>query len=75
MSRPKRGYYTATYRLITRTPNELEPNEITRRFFQMLEQTIRREPAFWLWSHNRWKRTKEEFDKRYVVVNGKVVER
>ena len=75
MSRPKRGYYTATYKLITRTPNALEPDGITRRFFQMLEQTIRREPAYYLWSHNRWKRTKEEFDCRFQVVNGKVTER
>ena len=75
MSRPKRGYYTATYKLITRTPNALEPDGITRRFFQMLEQTIRREPAYYLWSHNRWKRTKEEFDRRFQVVNGKVTER
>ena len=75
MSRPKRGYYTATYKLITRTSNTLEPDGITRRFFQMLEQTIRREPAYYLWSHNRWKRTKEEFDRRFQVVNGKVTER
>ena len=75
MSRPKRGYYTATYKLITRTPNALEPDGITRRFFQMLEQTIRREPTYYLWSHNRWKRTKEEFDRRFQVVNGKVIER
>lgn len=75
MSRPKRGYYTATYKLITRTPNALEPDGITRRFFQMLEQTIRREPVYYLWSHNRWKRTKEEFDRRFQVVNGKVTER
>ena len=75
MSRPKRGYYTATYKHITRTPNALEPDGITRRFFQMLEQTIRREPAYYLWSHNRWKRTKEEFDRRFQVVNGKVIER
>lgn len=75
MSRPKRGYYTATYHLITRTPAELPPNEITRRFFRLLEQTISREPAYYLWSHNRWKRTKEEFDRKYEVVNGKVVPR
>lgn len=75
MSRPKRGYYTATYKLITREPNTLPPDDITRRFFRMLEETIRREPAYYLWSHNRWKRTKEEFDRRFQVVNGKVVER
>ena len=75
MSRPKRGYYTATYKLITRTPNDLPDDDITRRFFLMLEETIRREPAYYLWSHNRWKRTKEEFDRRFAVVNGKVVEK
>ena len=73
MSRPKRGYYTATYKLITRNPNSLPDHEITRRFFQMLEEPIRRNPPYYLWTHNRWKRTKEEFDKRYEVVKGKVV--
>ncbi len=34
MSRPKRGYYTATYKLITRNPNSLPEHEITRRFLQ-----------------------------------------
>lgn len=75
MSRPKRGYYTATYKLITREPNTLPADDITRRFFCLLEETIRQEPAFYLWSHNRWKRTKEEFDHRFQVINGKVVER
>ena len=75
MSRPKRGYYTATYKLITRDPNTLPADDITRRFFCLLEETIRQEPAFYQWSHNRWKRTKEEFDCRFQVINGKVVER
>lgn len=75
MSRPKRGYYTATYKLITREPNTLPADDITRRFFCLLEETIRQEPAFYLWSHNRWKRTKEEFDRRFQVINRKVVER
>lgn len=75
MSRPKRGYYTATYKLITREPNSLPADDITRRFFCLLEETIRQKPVFYLWSHNRWKRTKEEFDRRFQVINGKVVER
>ena len=73
MERPQRGKYIVTFRLITRTPNELEPNAITRQFFTMLEDTIRREPRYYLWSHNRWKRTHEEFDRRFQVINGKVV--
>jgi KDO2-lipid IV(A) lauroyltransferase len=39
----------------------------------MLEETIRHEPAYYLWSHNRWKRTHEEFNRRFEIVNGKVV--
>ena len=73
MSRPKRGYYNVDVRLITRNPNELPEHELTRRFFAMLEQTIRRQPAFYLWTHKRWKRTHEEFDKYYTIENGKVV--
>ncbi|KXB84083.1 lipid A biosynthesis (KDO)2-(lauroyl)-lipid IVA acyltransferase [Prevotella sp. DNF00663] len=64
MSRPRRGYYTCTYHLITKMPNELPEYEITRRFFELLEQTIRRNPEYYLWSHNRWKRTHEEYNKR-----------
>ncbi|MBR6980272.1 MAG: lysophospholipid acyltransferase family protein [Prevotella sp.] len=73
MSRPKRGYYIADFKLITRTPNEMEENAITRRFFELLEENIRRDPRFYLWTHNRWKRTREEFDRRFKVVNGKVI--
>lgn len=73
LTRPRRGYYSLTYRLITKEPNSLPEFEITRRFFHMLEQTIRREPAYYLWSHNRWKRTHEEFNRRFEIVNGKVV--
>ena len=57
----------------TRNPNSLPEHEITRRFFQLLEETIRKNPPYYLWTHNRWKRTREEFDKRYEVVKGKVV--
>ena len=75
IQRPKRGKYIAHFQLITRTPNELEENAITKKFFELLEQTIRRDPRYYLWSHNRWKRTHEEFDRDYMVVNGKVLPR
>jgi KDO2-lipid IV(A) lauroyltransferase len=35
--------------------------EITDRYAQLLEEQIREEPELWLWTHNRWKRTKEEW--------------
>lgn len=49
--------------------------EITDIYYQMFEKTIRRAPAYWLWSHDRWKRTREEFNERFEVVNGKVREK
>lgn len=75
MSRPRRGYYSCTFKLITKTPAQMPEFEITKQFFRLLEADIRREPSYYLWSHNRWKRTHEEFDRRYKVENGKVVSR
>ena len=73
MSRPKRGYYTATIQLIARHAGDVAEHELTRRFFALLEQTIRRHPEYYLWTHNRWKRTHEEFDRKYKIENGKVL--
>ena len=73
MSRPRRGYYTCTFRKITDNIQSLPENEVTTRFFQLLEETIQRHPAFYLWTHNRWKRTKEEFDRVYNLVNGRTI--
>ena len=67
MARPRRGYYTATFRLITDNAANVAENELTTKFFQMLEQTIQREPAYYLWTHNRWKRTHEEYNRRYGI--------
>ena len=75
MERPRRGYYTCTFKMLSPHAAQEEEFAITRRFFQMLETTIRRQPAFYLWTHNRWKRTHEEFDRRYEVVNGKILQR
>ena len=75
VQRVGRGHYEAEFKLITRQPKELKEYESVDIYFQMLEQTIRRQPELWLWSHNRWKRTREEFDRRFQVVDGKVVPR
>ena len=75
LSRPKRGYYVAEFKLITRMPEHLKEFEATDIYHQMLEANIRRQPELWLWSHNRWKRTREEFNERFQVIGGKVVPR
>lgn len=73
VERPERGKYIYTFKFMTDKPGEMPEFEITKKFFVMLEQTIRREPRFYLWSHNRWKRTREEFDKEFKIENGHVV--
>ena len=75
MERPERGHYICTFHLMTKNPAALPEFEITRDYFRRLEQTIRRDPRFYLWSHDRWKRTHEEFDREYKVENGHVVKR
>jgi len=59
MERPQRGRYVCTAHLITEHPEQMEEHELTRRYFQLLEQTVRRAPQYYLWSHKRWKRQRE----------------
>ena len=73
MERPRRGQYVCTFRLIAAEAAREEEFAITRRFFEMLEQSIRRQPAFYLWTHNRWKRGREEFNLKYDVIDGKII--
>ena len=73
VSRIRRGYYEAEFKLITLDPKSLPEYEITTRYFQMLERSIIRQPELWLWSHNRWKRGREEFNAKFEIINGKVV--
>ena len=68
-----RGRYECELQVITRDPSTMGEFELTDEFFRRFEQTINRAPQYWLWSHNRWKRTREEFDRRFKVVNGRVV--
>ena len=70
--RIKRGYYEAEFKLITREPKKMKEFEITDIYFHMLEETIQQDPAPWLWTHNRWKRTHEEFNIRFDPATGRV---
>lgn len=55
MERLGRGRYRITTRYIADDAASLPEGEATRRYAQMLETTIRRDPSIWLWSHKRWK--------------------
>ena len=71
--RLRRGYYEAEFKLITREPQQMPEFKLTDIYYQMLEASIQRAPEFWLWSHNRWSRTHEEFNERFEVIDGKVI--
>ena len=64
LTKTRRGYCEAEFNLMTEAPIETVEGEITDMFAHELEQTIRREPAYWLWSHKRWKFTKKECEQK-----------
>ena len=72
ITRPRRGYYEAEIKLIARDPRQTKDYELTDAYFRMLEASIRRAPQYWLWTHNRWKRSHEEFNIRYDEQTGRV---
>jgi KDO2-lipid IV(A) lauroyltransferase len=50
-----RGYYEVNCLLLCQEPKTTAGHEITDLLYDFLNTTIQREPAFWLWSHRRWK--------------------
>ena len=73
--RIKRGYYECNFRLIEPDSGKMTDFKLTELYMRELEATIKREPALWLWTHDRWSRTKEEFDIRFYEKNGKIFEK
>jgi KDO2-lipid IV(A) lauroyltransferase len=51
----KRGHYECTFVPLVDEPKKAAPYEITEAHVRYLEKVIREEPAYWLWSHKRWK--------------------
>ncbi len=52
----KRGFYEVNFKLISESPKNLNWGDITIKHTKLLEKTIIKNPAYWLWSHNRWKK-------------------
>jgi len=59
ITKVSRGYYSVTFHVVTNDPAQEEPGQITYKHTKMLEQNIRREPRYWLWTHRRWKRKRQ----------------
>jgi KDO2-lipid IV(A) lauroyltransferase len=55
MKRVERGHYQMTFIPICRNAAESTPEDIMRKYFDLLEEEINETPYNWLWSHKRWK--------------------
>ncbi len=71
---PRRGYYNLRIvPLVEGDGHDLPDFEITESYFRALEKNIQRQPEYWLWSHNRWKRTREVWEKMLDPATGKII--
>ena len=59
LHKTRRGYCEVSFDLITEFPKETAEGEITEQFARLVEDTIRKKPEYWFWSHKRWKHTRE----------------
>ena len=55
----KNNIYKISFEVLTENPNENTPGEITKKYFKLLEKQIKLQPERWLWSHRRWRHTKQ----------------
>jgi KDO2-lipid IV(A) lauroyltransferase len=59
MRKLQRGRYAVEFKLLTATPQQTPEFFLTEQYTRMMEQSILRNPAYWLWTHKRWKYKRE----------------
>lgn len=55
MKRVERGRYEMTLITIAEDASKYSPEEIMRKYYDLLQEEINETPYNWLWTHNRWK--------------------
>ena len=55
----KRGYYEATFEILSEDAKSVPNYEITDQFLKLVEEQILEAPEFYLWTHKRWKHRKD----------------
>lgn len=55
MTRVKKGQYEWTLIPICEDASKTTPEELLRKYYDLLQEEIMEMPANWLWSHKRWK--------------------
>lgn len=51
----KRGFYEASFEILSEDAENVPNYEITDQFFKLVEQQIYEAPEYYLWTHKRWK--------------------
>ena len=64
MERVKRGYYRLHIEKFADDAAALPEFEATNIYYKLLTDNIRETPELWLWTHKRWKRTREGYARR-----------
>jgi Kdo2-lipid IVA lauroyltransferase/acyltransferase len=55
INKEKRGYYSFEFFETFDQPSQTAHGEITEKVTRMLEEDIKANPQYWLWTHRRWK--------------------
>ncbi|MBK8847365.1 MAG: lysophospholipid acyltransferase family protein [Bacteroidetes bacterium] len=55
-----RSQYEVTYELLAEDAQDFAEDELTQMHLTALEKDIQAQPAFWLWTHKRWKRANQK---------------
>ncbi|MBW6534414.1 MAG: lysophospholipid acyltransferase family protein [Mariniphaga sp.] len=56
----KRGYYETSFEVLFENAKEYSETEVMMAYVQKMEETIYIQPAYYLWSHKRWKHKRSE---------------
>jgi KDO2-lipid IV(A) lauroyltransferase len=59
MRRTSRGRYEVSFEKISSAREQFETGAITERYARLVEREILANPGDWMWSHRRWRLTKE----------------
>ena len=61
MGRVGRSRFKIFFELLEADPANTPYGSITEKHTRMLEQQILEDPAYYLWTHRRWKRTRSDY--------------
>ena len=55
VSKVSRGHYHGNFELLSENPKDLAEFDLTKAFLKKVETAIHEEPAYYFWTHKRWK--------------------